>query len=197
MAVRRLVYHYSNVVIVLLALSCSEERYIKSAVGPYIVVLKNVYNCEAYEQLAWSIKARISHFKPAHPFEPTRITGNVTGTVPLDDSLVSSFILDRRSNNQWKENALVINFPKGTGCSSIFVNGPYIASLLGDLYSPSPCKVQPGFHTFADMPVKIQHPNVPVFAYGEYRLHFLLSNIGKTHEPLLCYSGEVNLIPKP
>ncbi|KAK3913257.1 Endonuclease V [Frankliniella fusca] len=188
----------SNIVIVLLALSCSEGRRIQSFAGPYIVVPKKLYDCESYdsEKLAWTYKARATHYKPTQPLDPIRFTGNITGRALINDSSQVSFKLDIRSNNQWKHNALVLNFVKGTGCTTLFKAAPFVADFMGYLYSPIPCAMKPGFFAFRDMPVQIQFRNVPAFPYGEYRTHFEVKDYGGAY-PLFCSSGEAMVIPKP
>ncbi|KAJ1528379.1 hypothetical protein ONE63_006794 [Megalurothrips usitatus] len=103
--------------------------------------------------------------------------------------------LDSRSNNDWKANAFVFNFPS-SACSSFYDNMPDISRIVfGGLTKPTPC-VRQGVFKFNDQPVNWTFPNVPVMPYGYWRLRFA-SGPKKAKQASICVIVEAHTIPQP
>ncbi|KAK3926236.1 GTPase Obg [Frankliniella fusca] len=112
----------------------------------------------------------------------------------LCTSLQGRLVLDSRSNNQWKENAFVFNFPNGA-CTGLFQNAGFIKQMLGHQYREKPCAVLPGAITRTDYPLKVAYPNIPVLPYGEFRGRAMANYIG-IRDPAACFAVDFVVNPK-
>ncbi|XP_034233041.1 uncharacterized protein LOC117640573 isoform X2 [Thrips palmi] len=102
--------------------------------------------------------------------------------------------MDIRANNEWKNGAFVLKFPK-IGCSMFRANVP---SLFKAVYKgvsmTGACSAPPGVYVFDD-PVDWAFPNIHVFPYGHY---YLTLNTGQrdSKNASLCSHVELRFIPK-
>ncbi|KAK3913375.1 Cathepsin D [Frankliniella fusca] len=164
--------------------------------GPFYAYATKVYNCDVSrpEKILWRWHARFSHFKPARPLEPQRFTGNISGTTIFNDSYWGRLVLDSRSNNQWKENAFVFNFPSAA-CTALLQNAGHMKQLLKPLVRDKPCAILPGVAVFNDQTLTQAYPNIPVLPYGEFRLRAMSNYVGIS-DPAACLATDFVVNPR-
>ncbi|KAK3922671.1 Spermidine/putrescine import ATP-binding protein PotA [Frankliniella fusca] len=168
------------------------SKAINSFAGPYIAYADRIYMCDPDRQhkMAWAL--RTSHFNPRKPAELQLISGNLTLTLPLTDSLAGNATVDRWANNQWKENAFQGVFPNGA-CRHTRRNIPGFFELFFRPGNTDVCRVEAGVYQVERRPVNWTFPNFPIFPYGFYRfkIRFIKGN-----DLLFCGAVDCHAIPK-
>ncbi|XP_052127049.1 uncharacterized protein LOC113210445 [Frankliniella occidentalis] len=186
----------SLVLVPLLALMCQggiHGKGINSLIGPYIAYTERFYMCEDNNTpLPWRWNLRVSHFNPLKPKELQRLTGNLTGATPFDDSCWSKVILDTWSNNQWKENAFRANF-KNNACKALKEHIPGFYEKISRMEMKDACMLKPGVYEFNNTSVDWTFPKFAIMPYGHYRFRLL---VGKAERRLACFVVECKIIPK-
>ncbi|XP_034238092.1 uncharacterized protein LOC117643358 [Thrips palmi] len=144
---------------------------------------------------------RASHFNPARPYDLQTISGNLTFKEDMRDNYWSRVDLAVRSNNQWKENAFVFNFPK-LGCTAIREHAPDFFRVVAK-YSGAPtdkaipCVIPAGVYVVKNESVSWTFPNFPVIPYGRYRFRVTSRSSSTSRTPVLCLEVDCEAIPKP
>ncbi|XP_026274879.1 uncharacterized protein LOC113204090 [Frankliniella occidentalis] len=179
-------------VIVLLCQKAIHGKAINSLFGPYIAYVERFYNCGP-DDLPWQWHLRVTHFNPVKPREAQLLTGNVTIDEPVDDSFGVKVFLDVRSNNQWKENAVVFAFKSGV-CQRLKENMPTFYNLF---YKKSEtegtCVLKPGVYEANNEPCEWVFPKFPILPYGQYRYRFTVSKLDR---PIACLAAYCRIVPK-
>ncbi|XP_052122110.1 uncharacterized protein LOC127749150 [Frankliniella occidentalis] len=170
---------------------------LNSFAGPYIIVIeeRGAYRCDPPNvQLPWGWNVRPSHFNPNRPREKQLLTGNIAGeNVSIDDSSWATIVLDSSSNNQWKENALVLPF-KAKACTAFKMNMPTLYNLFyKKTETKGVCRLKPGVYTVKNNPIDWVFPNLPILPYGRFRLR---ATVGKAENLHACFSADLKIIPK-
>ncbi|XP_026286794.1 uncharacterized protein LOC113212350 isoform X2 [Frankliniella occidentalis] len=145
--------------------------------------------------LRWTWYLRASHYNPLKPNELQRLTGNVTiATDPLDNNCWIKIIGDTRSNNQWKENALVCHFRKNA-YRVIKENIPGFYERFFKMGDDKDARhFKPRVYEVDNGTVDWGSPNVPVIPYGQYRFRVL---IGKAENTYACWVANSRVVPRP
>ncbi|XP_026292117.2 uncharacterized protein LOC113216585 [Frankliniella occidentalis] len=94
---------------------------------------------------------------------PQRLCGNLTLSLPLDDSSSTLLTIDKWSNNEWKRNAFIMRLP--ALCSALRGLG-----LLG-----TSCPAREGVYSFRDLAADWQFVSMPQFYYGTWRAEAVFS----------------------
>ncbi|XP_034232282.1 uncharacterized protein LOC117640127 isoform X2 [Thrips palmi] len=141
------------------------------------------------------------HFNPVRPFDNQILSGNMTFRVDVMDNHWTFVDFAVRSNNQWKENAFIMNFPK-TGCSSLRENVPDFFRIIAKYSGAStdkavPCRVPAGRYIFSNEPVNWTFPHFPVMPYGHYRIRARARPSSTSTRINFCMILDVEAIPKP
>ncbi|XP_034237549.1 uncharacterized protein LOC117643017 [Thrips palmi] len=97
----------------LLAFDHAQSKQINSFAGPFIAYGYRADHCPS-EIVSFSL--RVTHFNPQRPYDPQFLSGELTFQEDYGDYYMTSFTLDKRSNNQWKDNFFILKFPN-VGCS--------------------------------------------------------------------------------
>ncbi|XP_026286954.2 uncharacterized protein LOC113212465 isoform X2 [Frankliniella occidentalis] len=188
-----------SVILIALALMCQSGIYgkaINSFLGPFLSYAERFYMCEPdNRQLPWTWYLRASHYNPLKPNELQRLTGNVTiANEPLDDSCWIKIIVDTRSNNQWKENAIVCHFKKNA-YRAIKENVPGFYERFFKRGDDKEARhFKPRVYEVNNETIDWSYPNVPIVPYGQYRFRVL---IGKAENQYACWVVNSRVIPKP
>ncbi|XP_034244362.1 uncharacterized protein LOC117647001 isoform X2 [Thrips palmi] len=93
-----------------------ESKRLNTFAGPFIAYGHSFSPCESDGGAVIHIRA--THFNPLRPYDLQLLTGNFTIKENIGDDSWSLVDMAVRSNNEWKENAFVFNFPK-MGCSGM------------------------------------------------------------------------------
>ncbi|XP_052125617.1 uncharacterized protein LOC127749833 [Frankliniella occidentalis] len=187
----------SFLLVVLQILMFCEEgihgKVMKNLIGPYIVYGEHFTNCEPNLPSTWYLRA--SHFNPRKPKELQVLNGNWTISFMFDDNTWVKVVIDVRSNNQWKENAFVLNF-KNNGCRALKENAPELYNQVFKQaeVSGAHCSLKPGTYEVNNTKAAWIFPNLPAFPYGHYRLRAWM---GKPEIVYGCWGAEGWFIPKP
>ncbi|XP_026293312.1 uncharacterized protein LOC113217572 isoform X1 [Frankliniella occidentalis] len=189
---------------VLLALMNQKDGYGKSLntfAGRYIAYGTKFYNCDqtqlpTSDKPTWNWYLRFTHhFNPLKPEELQRFDGNVTGLEEVNDNCWTRVVVDARSNNQWKENAFVFNFPGGA-CSAAYQHTKCFQALTGKLLSKGKtCVLNPGVSILSDTPMDWSFPYFPIMPYGEWRFRLSYGPPGQKRASG-CHIAEAVTIPK-
>ncbi|XP_034238089.1 uncharacterized protein LOC117643354 [Thrips palmi] len=138
------------------------RKAINSFAGKYIAYADRFYMCEEGDSLDWRWNLRHSHWNPAKPNELQRLTGWLNGSINhVTDSSWAQVNLDRRSNNMWKDNALIFKFPAGS-CTALRKNIPGFYSTVFKLPKDGPCDIPPGNYEVKNESVNWAFPAVPI-----------------------------------
>ncbi|KAK3921736.1 Urease subunit beta [Frankliniella fusca] len=148
--------------------------------------------CDPNRQYRMSWVLRPSHFNPLKPAELQLLSGNMTLTVPITDSLAGNASLDRWSNNQWKENAFVGVFPNGA-CRHTRGNIPGVFEVFFKPGNTDVCRIEAGVYQVEREPVDWTFPNVPIMPYGFYRFKITYYKGNDQH---FCGAVDCHVIPK-
>ncbi|XP_026279285.1 uncharacterized protein LOC113207109 isoform X2 [Frankliniella occidentalis] len=174
------------------------SKRINSFAGPFTVYGTKFGVCDSPPDKPWpsQVYLRPTHFNPAKPNDGQILTGNVTMPEGLNDTRPGHARVDIWSNNQWKKNAFIFNFPGA--CTALRNNIPNFFAALFDLPSgPSswntPCNVKPGTYIVDHKRVFWTYPNVPVFVYGTYRITITATELEKV---VICMFGEGTIVPR-
>ncbi|XP_034232281.1 uncharacterized protein LOC117640127 isoform X1 [Thrips palmi] len=183
----------------LLTLDCVSGRNIHWYAGPYLGFVHQFEVCPSVERVV--LIFRISHFNPVRPFDNQILSGNMTFRVDVMDNHWTFVDFAVRSNNQWKENAFIMNFPK-TGCSSLRENVPDFFRIIAKYSGAStdkavPCRVPAGRYIFSNEPVNWTFPHFPVMPYGHYRIRARARPSSTSTRINFCMILDVEAIPKP
>ncbi|KAK3908601.1 Eukaryotic translation initiation factor 3 subunit E [Frankliniella fusca] len=117
------------------------SKAINSFAGPYTAYADRIYMCDPDRQYRMKWVLRTTHFNPRKPAELQLMSGNMTLTVPITDSLAGNATVDRWANNQWKENAFKAVFPNGA-CQHTRRNIPGFFKLLFRPGNTDVCRVE-------------------------------------------------------
>ncbi|XP_034246777.1 uncharacterized protein LOC117648375 [Thrips palmi] len=177
----------------------ARSKSINTFAGPYIAIIHKLDSCPSDGTL--QLNTRVSHFNPSRPYDLPIFTGNATLKEDLRDNYWSRADLAVRSNNQWKENAFIFNFPK-QGCTAIREQVPDFFRVLAKLSGAStdkgtPCVVPAGVYLLKNEMVNLTFPNFPVIPYARYRFKVTASHSRNFDTPLLCLAVDCEAIPKP
>ncbi|XP_034231403.1 uncharacterized protein LOC117639643 [Thrips palmi] len=184
------------IVVPLVAFQRSQGKSINSFAGPYIVYVNTFEMCPS--DGTHTSHLRLSHFNPARPFSRQTLTGNVTLRKDFTDNYMIFVDLATRSNNQWKENAFIMNFPK-VGCSTWREQVPEFFHFFANISGASedknkPCRIPAGEYIFKNEPMKWRTPNFKVMPYGRYRMRIKIRD-GPT--VVGCNELDCEAIPRP
>ncbi|XP_034256769.1 uncharacterized protein LOC117654304 [Thrips palmi] len=182
-------------------LSLVQSKTIQSFAGPYIA-FSHLYNpCPSQE--TFLIQAKISHFNPSRPYDLQTVFANMSLKEDFSDGYWASATMAVRSNNQWKENAIVFNFPR-KGCSVIREHFPdmyrFFAEATGTPVADktAPCVFRKGNYVMTEpRPVNATFPSFPVLPYGRYKYRGTLRRTSTSPVPLACLEMDCEIIPKP
>ncbi|XP_034231875.1 uncharacterized protein LOC117639920 isoform X2 [Thrips palmi] len=187
--------------VLLLPLDHVQSKAIKTFAGPYIAFGHTFDVCPSENLHVLNIRA--SHFNPFRPFELQVLVGNATFREDMMDNFWSQVHMAVRSNNQWKENAFVFNFPN-VGCSAIRDHVPDLYRMLAKQSGASmdktvPCRLPAGVWPFKNEPVNWSFPNFPIMPYGRYKFRVSArSNSNKDLRSLsACLEVDCEVIPRP
>ncbi|KAE8739800.1 hypothetical protein FOCC_FOCC014692 [Frankliniella occidentalis] len=158
--------------------------------GPWIADVKRVYACD-HPKNELRLRSNITHFNPARPFAPQTLTAFANFTHDLDDSQWARGKVDIRSNNQWKENAFVLNF-RNRACTAAKENLP--PELAQYFHLGTPCVSKAGTHNIV-VNMTWRYVNFPVMPYGTYRAEF--SSGPPASDWISCVGFIGKIIPKP
>ncbi|CAH1720398.1 unnamed protein product [Aphis gossypii] len=140
-----------------------------SPIGPYKIVMKQLYSCNPTKN------NKIQHnWYLSHRDNTTFILGNTTGDIPFDDTLSFEVKMALRdSHGRWQENSFMQKWTKA--CTFIkYIAGkawPEISFGLG--FNTTKCPIPANFYYAPGMDISIiKKTNVPKsFLYGTYKLN--------------------------
>ncbi|XP_034252467.1 uncharacterized protein LOC117651944 isoform X2 [Thrips palmi] len=177
------------------------SKSINNFAGPYIVFGHRYDACQS--EGTFLLQGRISHFNPKRPYDLQSFFGNITLKEDFKDDYWASATMAVRSNNQWKENAFVFNFPR-KGCSAVREQMPDLYRLIAEVSGAAvadkaaPCVIPKGNFVIAEpRPVNATFPNIPVLKYGRYRYRATLRRTRTSPSLLACLELDCEVIPKP
>ncbi|XP_034243926.1 uncharacterized protein LOC117646808 [Thrips palmi] len=177
---------------VLLNLACGKT--INTYAGPYIAYATRFDPCPSDGTFA--INLRPSHFHPAKPFERQTVSGNFTILTPFDDSYWVRGQMAVRSNNQWKENAFVFNYPTGA-CRVLRDHIPDFFTMVarGIHATNGPCRLEAsGTNEVDKVPISWDFPKFKIMPYGRYKFTIRFGDVTSTR---FCTEVDCTIIPKP
>ncbi|XP_034231402.1 uncharacterized protein LOC117639642 [Thrips palmi] len=168
-----------------------------SARGPYIAYGVQPICCPSENE---QFSLRLSHFNPQRPYDPQMISGYLTFKEDFGDGYMTSVAIDKRSNNQWKENFFLMKF-SNMGCSAMRNQIPdlyriFVETTGAPKSKKVPCVIRAGHYIWKNESVNWNFPNVPIVPYGHYRfrLRCAANDTGKVH---MCVEVDGHAIPKP
>ncbi|XP_026292137.2 uncharacterized protein LOC113216609 [Frankliniella occidentalis] len=169
-------------------------KVMKSLIGPYIVYADYFNNCEPNLPSTWFLRA--THFNPRKPKELQVLSGNWTVSFMFDANTWMKSVVDVRSNNQWKENAFVLNF-KNNACRALKENAPEIYNQVFKQAEDkgAHCALKPGTYEVNNTRAVWNFPNLPVMPYGHYRYRSWFGKPEKVYYG--CWVAEAWVVPKP
>ncbi|XP_026280914.1 uncharacterized protein LOC113208220 isoform X1 [Frankliniella occidentalis] len=196
-------------IVVLLTSYCEVEpatKWINSFAGPWVATLGPLKQCPGgREDDVVRFNLLISQFR--HPSVDAqkmvqRLSGNVTVDQQLNNKGASILRAATRSNNQWKENAMVLKFAIGC-CQSLM---EYFPDFTRNIYKlepneyqkgGKPCIIPKGIYYADEEPVNWTIPKVPVLPYGLWRLQFSF-DLGTESNPkrIGCFITEATTHPR-
>ncbi|XP_015369654.1 PREDICTED: uncharacterized protein LOC107165777 [Diuraphis noxia] len=144
--------------------------------GPFKIIFKDIQICNASKEY----KIQNNFYLGQNPkSNVTEIKGNITVTIPFDDSLFLEGNFARRSaDGIWKENTFIHKMPKA--CSTLrYLMGEEWSRMMYDLgIQNATCPVPPGVYIFPGLDTSIfnKNTNFPkTFIYGTYKLRYFYS----------------------
>ncbi|XP_052129193.1 uncharacterized protein LOC127750765 [Frankliniella occidentalis] len=179
----------------LLAFACIDGRWMNSNIGPYIPVFLKFRECAIGEN-GYDGSSRyvitFTRFNPYKRNELQKSSTNYTFSQPLNDSYWQRLVFDLWSNNEWKPNALILNYPSKS-CSMMKRNrGKYFANVFKEDVSGG-CVVPNGsYHILNHDPRMLSFPQLP---YGRYRV-LLTNGLPWRKGCMLCAYLETDIIPE-
>ncbi|XP_034248324.1 uncharacterized protein LOC117649548 [Thrips palmi] len=105
----------ASALVLLLAFGHVQSKQINTFAGPYIAYGVQPICCPSENE---QFSLRLSHFNPQRPYDPQMISGYLTFKEDFGDGYMTSVAIDKRSNNQWKENFFLMKF-SNMGCSAM------------------------------------------------------------------------------
>ncbi|XP_034238324.1 uncharacterized protein LOC117643504 [Thrips palmi] len=182
----------------LLALGNVRSKNINNFAGPYIAFGHKFDPCPSDGTIEVLIRA--SHFNPARPYDLQTISGNLSSKEDMKDNYWSRVEMAVRSNNQWKDNAFIFNFPR-LGCTAIREQVPDLFRIIAKhsgapTDKAAPCVIPAGVYVLKNESVSWTFPNFPVIPYGRYRFRVTSRSI-TSRTTLLCLEVDCEAIPKP
>ncbi|XP_026280895.1 uncharacterized protein LOC113208204 [Frankliniella occidentalis] len=181
-------------------------KWINSFAGPWIATLGPINQCPG-GRVGDIVRFNLLITQFRHPSIDSqkmlqRLTGNVTVDEELTNKGASILRFATRSNNQWKENALVLKFAIGC-CRSLMDYFPgftrNIYHLDPDDYQKGgkPCVIPKDVYYADEEPVNWTIPKVPVLPYGLFRLQFSF-DMGTESNPkrIGCFLTETTIHPR-
>ncbi|XP_060871084.1 uncharacterized protein LOC132945377 [Metopolophium dirhodum] len=153
--------------------SDNSKQLLSSPVGPYHLVVKQIYNCNPTKNNLIQHNLYVSH-----KGNSTLLLGNSTLEVPIDDTFFLEFKMAiKTSPGNWKENVFSHKVPNA--CSSAkklmgkawtgFINS--LGSQITECPIPAGIYIAPGLNTSF-----VKDTNLPkTFIYGTYKLYMYYS----------------------
>ncbi|XP_034251342.1 uncharacterized protein LOC117651412 isoform X2 [Thrips palmi] len=184
--------------LLLLAFSYVRSKNINTFAGPYITNVLRAESCPSVN-IQWS--ARLSHFNPQRPYDLQVLSGKFNISEDFGDNYALSVFLDKRSNNQWKENFFVYKFAKG-GCSTFREHMPGLFNAVVKnsglaVNKKTTCALPRGNFVVRNESVDWSFPSAPIMPYGRYRFRFVFQVANDTDRTHMCGLVECIAIPKP
>ncbi|KAK3912925.1 Major facilitator-type transporter ecdC [Frankliniella fusca] len=181
-------------------------KWINSYAGPYIVTMASWRECDnvRMDEVAARLLFELTQFR-SHGLDVQkklqRITGNATLIQPLTDKGSIVIRAASRSNNQWKENALILKFPKV--CQSLMDSFPDFVRKIYKIEpddfrkNSKPCVIPKGVYEAEDVPVNWTMPRITVLPYSTWRMQFIFDwGTDAKPRPVQCFITEVTTHPK-
>ncbi|XP_034253668.1 uncharacterized protein LOC117652687 [Thrips palmi] len=175
-------------------LVCSKT--INTFAGPYISYTTRFDPCPSDGTFA--INLRPSHFHPARPFERQTVSGNFTILSPFDETYWLRVDMAGRSNNQWKENAFIFNFPRGA-CSTLRDHLPDFFAMIaqGNPTKNVSCPLEAsGTHEVKNEPTSWVFPKFKTMPYGRFKFTLRVGD-DTNRAPRFCTAVDMTNIPRP
>ncbi|XP_026274077.2 uncharacterized protein LOC113203540 isoform X2 [Frankliniella occidentalis] len=166
------------------------EKLIPSFAGPFDVWIERIDPCDEDDK---RVQLKCSHYNPNKKFEPQVWNGFVNLTRALDDTWWIRAPFSIRSNNQWKQNAIVLTAQRN-GCSGARnVLPPDLRRFTTK--RGTPCSFKEGVSYFRNTSVKFEFPKFPQLPYGHYRVEL---EAGQQDEKKAeyCFKTIGHVIPK-
>ncbi|XP_034240132.1 uncharacterized protein LOC117644630 [Thrips palmi] len=178
------------------------SKAIHTFAGPFIAFAHTIDPCPS-DGIA-EVFIRPSHFNPIRPFEKQTLQGYMRSSYNVSDDLLAHVDMAIRSNNQWKDNAFVFNFPN-SGCTALREHLPdmyrIVAKYTGaPLDKKKPCIIPGGYFDFKNETISWTFPHFPVMPYGRYKFRISarhMSVVKTTTVPHFCVYADCEIIPKP
>ncbi|XP_022161642.1 uncharacterized protein LOC111027548 [Myzus persicae] len=149
--------------------STISKQLLSSPVGPYQLVIRQVYNCNPTKNNT------IQHYTYiSHRANTTWLLGNSTLEAPLDDTLFLEIKLAvKDSLGNWKENVLSHKIPNA--CTSIkrLLGSVWTVYMNGSGSKNTKCPILPGIYTYPGIDTSIfKDSNLPkTFFYGTFKFY--------------------------
>ncbi|CAH1720400.1 unnamed protein product [Aphis gossypii] len=166
------------------AKSNSANIFSTSPIGPYKLVMKQLYSCNPTKN------NKIQHnWYLSHRDNTTFILGNTTGDIPFDDTLSFEVKMALRdSHGRWQENSFMQKWTKA--CTFIkYIAGkawPEISFGLG--FNTTKCPIPANFYDAPGMDISIiKNTNVPKsFLYGTYKFNVYYTRQNEIYGCQIC-----------
>ncbi|XP_034256781.1 uncharacterized protein LOC117654311 [Thrips palmi] len=147
------------------------------------------------------MSVRPSHFNPSRPFDRQTLTGYFKPKVNVTNNNWARVDLAVRSNNQWKDNAFVLNF-RNSACSTMREHVPDFFRIVAKhsgatTDTKAPCVIPAGHFAFKNESVAWTFPSFPVMPYGRYKFRATGGFSKSTAHPSFCVAVDCEVIPKP
>ncbi|XP_034232897.1 uncharacterized protein LOC117640487 [Thrips palmi] len=175
------------------------KKWLHSTAGPYRCIYKRMYNCPIGEdgfEGATMYHIRPPRYNPFRPTDPQLLYGNITRTMPFNDTYWLKMSAAIWSNNQWKDNAIVYNYPEDA-CTLERKNDVNVYRLMygKELSDKGPCFAQAGTLILDGEPINGTGSGslFPQLPYGLYRARRTLGLKGSIH-PIECLYTEQEVV---
>ncbi|XP_034248437.1 uncharacterized protein LOC117649640 [Thrips palmi] len=182
--------------ILLLTCNCNHGKPLNTFAGTYIAFTHSFATCPSDGTFAMNL--RCSHFNPAKPYEKQTLTGNYTLKEDLTDSMWARVTFAVWSNNEWKQNAFIINYPR-RACTMVRELAPDLFRIMAPSQpqeKAAPCVIPAGMTIWKNEPIAWEFPKMKVMPYARYLLHVEMgSNTSRTIK--VCAEADSALMPRP
>ncbi|XP_052129708.1 uncharacterized protein LOC113215648 [Frankliniella occidentalis] len=156
---------------------------------------KNRFRTNRFRRQMWPPCQKISYRIKYLVVLLNRIGDTASSLLQFAVQQKTRVVVDTRSNNQWKENAFIFNFPGGS-CSAASQHTKCFETLTGKLLrKEKPCGLNPGVNILSDTPMDWSFPYFPIMPYGTWRFRLSYGQTGQKRASG-CHIAEAVTIPK-